>query len=120
MEAALSSPQVSTARSQATAEETLSLGNLEVDSSLFRLRIANRPVELSYFEFELMRMLSEQPDRVLPYDTLTNGLWSATGRNETRRLQVLVHRLRAKLVGSHPYNVETVRGRGYGLVARSR
>ena len=111
---------MTTARRSAAVEEVLSLGNLEVDSSLFRLRIANRPVELSYYEFELMRILSDQPDRVLPYDALTGGLWNATGRNETRRLQVLVHRLRAKLVGSHPYGIETVRGRGYGLVSRGR
>ena len=111
---------MTTARRTTTAKEVLSLGNLEVDSSLFSLRIANRPVELSYFEFELIRVLSEQPDRILPYDVLTGALWSATGRNETRRLQVLVHRLRAKLTGSHPYNIETVRGRGYGLVSRSR
>jgi DNA-binding response OmpR family regulator len=111
---------MTTARRPANAEEVISLGNLEVDKGLFSLRIANRPVELSYFEFELLRILSEQPDRILPYDTLTGGLWNVTGRNETRRLQVLVHRLRAKLIGSHPYNIETVRGRGYGLVSRSR
>src|SRR5512134_409446 len=98
---------MTTARRSAAAEEALSLGNLEVDKGLFSLRIANRPVELSYFEFELIRILSAQPDRILPYDTLTGGLWSVTGRNETRRLQVLVHRLRAKLIGSHPYNIET-------------
>jgi DNA-binding response OmpR family regulator len=98
---------------------TISLGNLEIDHRVFGVRIAMRPVELSFFEFELMRVLSEQPDRILPYDALTNALWSATGRNETRRLQVLVHRLRAKLKGSQPYTIETVRGRGYGLVART-
>jgi DNA-binding response OmpR family regulator len=111
---------MTTARRSAAAEEVLSLGNLEVDNRLFSLRISNRPVELSYFEFELIRILSEQPDRILAFETLTGGLWSATGRNETRRLQVLVHRLRAKLTGSHPYSIETVRRRGYGLVSRGR
>jgi DNA-binding response OmpR family regulator len=98
----------------------ISLGNLEIDGRLFGVRIARRPVELSYYEYELIRVLSEQPDRVLSYVLLTNALWSATGRNETRRLQVLVHRLRAKLTGSQPYTIETVRGRGYGLVAKLR
>jgi DNA-binding response OmpR family regulator len=98
----------------------VSLGNLEIDGAVFRVRIAKRPVELSFFEYELMRVLSDQPDRILSYDTLTNQLWGATGRSQTRRLQVLVHRLRAKLVGSQPYNLETVRGRGYGLVTQLR
>jgi DNA-binding response OmpR family regulator len=87
---------------------------------VFRVRIAMRPVELSFYEYELMRVLGEQPDRILGYDTLTNLLWGGAGRNQTRRLQVLVHRLRVKLVGSHPYYLETVRGRGYGLVTRLR
>ena len=115
MEAAVSRPQLKPA-----ADVPISLGNLEIDDRLFGVRIARRPVELSFYEYELMRVFSEQPDRVLPYDTLTNALWSATGRNETRRLQVLVHRLRAKLTGSQLYNIETVRGRGYGLVAKLR
>jgi len=34
----------------------------------------------------------------------------------TRHLNVLVHRLRSKLAGSYPYWIETVRGRGYGLL----
>ena len=88
MEAAVSPPRLGT-----PAAATISLGNLEIDHNVFGVRIAMRPVELSFFEFELMRVLSEQLDRVLPYDALTNVLWSATGRNETRRLQVLVHRL---------------------------
>jgi DNA-binding response OmpR family regulator len=106
--------------SRSLGEPLISLGNLEIDSSVYRLRIAKRPVELSFYEYELMRVLSDQPDRILPYDTLTQVLWGATGRNQTRRLQVLVHRLRAKLVGSQPYNLETVRGRGYGLVTQLR
>jgi DNA-binding response OmpR family regulator len=91
------------------------LGNLEVFPGL-RVRIAKRPVVLSFHEHELMRVLTDQPDRILPYEALTNLLWGASGRSQTRRLQVLVHRLRGKLAGSQPYSLETVRGRGYGLV----
>ena len=100
--------------------DQLALGNLTLDSGVFLVRIANRPVELSYYEFELMRVLAAQPDRIIPYDGITSALWGASGHSKTRRLQVLVHRLRSKLSGSHPYSIETVRGRGYGLVAKLR
>jgi DNA-binding response OmpR family regulator len=116
VEAALSQPQ----SSQNGRVDELALGNLIVDAGVFRVRIADRPVELSYYEFELIRVFSAQPDRILPYDSLTTALWSTSGHGATRRLQVLVHRLRSKLAGSHPYAIETVRGRGYGLVSRLR
>ena len=75
MEAAPSQPQ-SNGGAAAGRPDELSLGNLTVDSGVFLVRIANRPVELSYYEFELMRVLAAQPDRIIPYDGITSSLLS--------------------------------------------
>ena len=51
-------------------------------------------------------------DRVISVDMLTRALWHASGHVYVRRLNVVVHRPRAKLATSRPYQIESVRGRG--------
>lgn len=94
----------------------LTLGNVSVDLSTFKVTVGVRPARLTYQEFELLRYLADFRDRVVAFDVLSGLLWGSTGPKETRRLNVLVCRLRAKLRNSDPYRLETVRGRGYGLL----
>jgi len=92
------------------------LGNLEVNFDTYHVFIAERPVVLSYQEFELLRAFVSNIDHIISADVLTRALWQATGHTYVRRLNVVVHRLRAKLLNSRPYQIESVRGRGYGLL----
>lgn len=98
----------------------LSLGNLSVDLATFKVTVGMKPTDLTYQEFELLRHLVDFRNRVISFDVLSGLLWGSTGPRETRRLNVLVCRLRSKLRSSFPYRVETVRGRGYGLLGGSR
>lgn len=95
----------------------LALGNVSIDLSTFKVSVGTGPANLTYQEFELLRYLADLRDRVVSFDALSDYLWGSTGPKETRRLNVLVCRLRTKLRGSHPYQLETVRGRGYGLIS---
>lgn len=95
----------------------LSVGNIELDLTTFRVNVGHRPANLSYQEFELLRYLAGLPDRVASFDILSSFLWGSQGQKENRRLNVLACRLRTKLAGSAPYRLETVRGRGYGLLS---
>ena len=95
----------------------LQLGNVQVDLATFKVSVGQRPANLTYQEFELLRYLADFRDRVVAFDVLSGLLWSSTGPKETRRLNVLVCRLRTKLRNSDPYRLETVRGRGYGLLS---
>jgi DNA-binding response OmpR family regulator len=103
----------------ATASTRLDVGNIELDLSTFRVSVGARPANLSYQEFELLRHLAGFPDRVTSFSALSGFLWGSQGQKENRRLNVLVCRLRSKLAGSAPYRLETVRGRGYGLLSDS-
>ena len=94
----------------------LTLGNVNVDLATYKVTVAARPANLTYQEFELLRYLVDFRDRVVSFDVLSGLLWGSTGPRETRRLNVLVCRLRSKLRNSFPYRLETVRGRGYGLI----
>jgi DNA-binding response OmpR family regulator len=108
----LAAPNVQTL-SSATV---LSIGNLSVNLDNYRVAIGGDIVDLTYHEIELLHLLMENADRVLSYETLARSIWGNAERVTTRHLNVLVHRLRSKLAGSKPYWIETVRGRGYGLL----
>jgi len=92
------------------------LGNLTLNLSNFRLTLDGRPVALTFHELELLRLFFEQPDRIITYQELCEGLWGESHHAAVRHLNVLVHRLRTKLPNTYPYAIETVRGRGYGLL----
>ncbi len=95
----------------------LRAGNVVVDLDGFRVIVGDAPIDLTFQEFELLRIFVSQPDSIVLYDELALALWGAVGGRKRLRLGVLLCRLRAKLAGSHPYRFETVRGRGYGLLA---
>jgi DNA-binding response OmpR family regulator len=94
----------------------VSVGNITVNLDSYRVAVDGDIVDLTYHEIELLHLLMENADRILSYDTLTRSIWGVSERFTTRHLNVLVHRLRTKLAGSKPYWIETVRGRGYGLL----
>jgi DNA-binding response OmpR family regulator len=103
-------------RETALQDGLIELGNIVLQTESFRVYLEGRALELTYKEFELLRLFGEQPGRVLAYDLLTRELWGLSGHQAMRRLNVLVHRLRSKLESAAPYAIETVRGRGYGLL----
>jgi DNA-binding response OmpR family regulator len=98
-------------------EQTLQIGNVSVDLATFKAFVEVSPVNLTFQEFELLRYLADSRDRVVSFDALSSLLWGSPGPKHKRRLNVVVCRLRNKLRGSHPYRLETVRGRGYGLLS---
>jgi DNA-binding response OmpR family regulator len=97
-------------------QTVISIGNLSVNLDNYRVAISGDIVDLTYHEIELLHLFMENADRILSYEFLAQSIWGNAERVTTRHLNVLVHRLRNKLAGSNPYWIETVRGRGYGLL----
>src|SRR5436190_12050989 len=101
---------------ESAPQSVYTLGNLTLNLENFRLAIDEAVVDLTYLEIELLRLLFLKPNAVITYEDITTMLWQRTNRASARHLNVLIHRLRIKLAGSYPYAIETVRGRGYGLL----
>ena len=101
---------------EAQLDETV-YGNVRVNTATFAVFVRDKAVDLTFYEFELLRLLCREVDRIVKYDTLCQSLWHSIGQRERRRLSVAICRLRSKLEASWPYKVETVRGRGYGFIA---
>lgn len=74
--------------------------------------VADRPVELTRLEFELLAQLLRHPDRAFKRDELLSAVWNYPGNVETRTLDKHVESLRRKL-GPAGGLVQTVHGVGY-------
>jgi len=90
-------------------------GGLVADFDAVAVSVNGQPVRLTRREFELLRFLIENRNRVLSRDRLLERVWGYDRFIETRSVDVHVGRLRAKL-GTAGARIETVVGLGYRFV----
>jgi two-component system, OmpR family, alkaline phosphatase synthesis response regulator PhoP len=90
-------------------------GRLAIDFEAVSVRVSGAPVRLTKREFELLRFLVENRNRVLSRDRLLERVWGLDRQVETRSVDVHVGRLRGKL-GTAGRQIETVIGMGYRFV----
>ncbi len=94
-------------------EHILRFGDLVIDLANYRVTIAGRNVELTFKEYELLRFLASNRDRVFSRETLLNRVWGYDYYGGSRTVDVHIRRLRAKIEdGSHTF-IETIRNVGY-------
>lgn len=89
--------------------------HLSADFEAVAIAVDGEPVRLTRREFELLRFLVENRNRVLSRDRLLERVWGYDRFIETRSVDVHVGRLRAKL-GNAGRQIETVVGLGYRFV----
>lgn len=96
-----------------TAE--LRLGDISLQPGTLEATLAGAPLPLTHQEFQLLALLAENADRLVPTETITYALWQDLHPRHSRQLGVLISRLRKKLAPCREYEIETVRKRGYRL-----
>jgi DNA-binding response OmpR family regulator len=89
--------------------------HLWADFDAVVVRVDGAAVRLTRREFELLRYLVQNRNRVLSRDRLLERVWGYDALVETRSVDVHVGRLRAKL-GPAGQQIETVVGLGYRFV----
>ena len=89
--------------------------HLRADFDAVSIAVDGGAVRLTRREFELLRFLVENRNRVLSRDRLLERVWGYDRFIETRSVDVHVGRLRAKL-GNAGRQIETVVGLGYRFV----
>jgi DNA-binding response OmpR family regulator len=98
------------------ASEALYRGrHLVADFDAVDVTVDGTPVRLTRREFELLRFLVQNRNRVISRDRLLERVWGYENAVETRSVDVHVGRLRAKL-GAASNQIETVVGLGYRFV----
>ena len=89
--------------------------HLLADFDAVAISVDGQSVRLTRREFELLRYLVENRNRVLSRDRLLERVWGYDRLIETRSVDVHVGRLRGKL-GEAGKQIETVVGLGYRFV----
>jgi two-component system KDP operon response regulator KdpE len=72
-------------------------GGLEVDLAQRRVTVDSVEVHLTPTEWDLVKLFTSQPDRVLTDRTIMAAVWGASYRAQAHSLHVYVARLRKKL-----------------------
>lgn len=98
----------------------LKIGDLTVNPENYQVYVRDRPLDLTYKEFELLKFLAQRPGRVCDRDLLLREVWGYDYYGGTRTVDVHIRRLRAKLGSEHEALIETIRNVGYRLVPRPR
>lgn len=106
-------------RHQVDASNILKCGNLTMDLANYTVHVGGRPTDLTYKEYELLRFLATNPDRVFGRDQLLNKVWGYDFYGGARTVDVHIRRLRAKIEDKHTTFIETVRNVGYRFRAHS-
>ena len=95
-------------------ENVLKAGGLEVDMDSHGVTVDGQRVNLTYKEFEVLRLLMAHPNKVYTRDQLYEAVWGMDFVGETRTVDMHIRTLRQKL-GSYGVLIETVRNVGYLL-----
>jgi two-component system catabolic regulation response regulator CreB len=104
-------------KSDAKAGPALVAGPLRIDEERHRVDYCGRAVELSRYEFGILRLLMQRPGRVYTRDELMAKVWTDGSESFDRTVDAHIKSLRAKLKAIEPgiEPVRTVRGSGYAL-----
>lgn len=96
-------------------EERIRFGSFELDLLAHRLTTAGKIVPLTSGDFDLLRVLSAHPNRVLDRDRILDLLTGAERSPFDRSIDVRVTRLRSKIEAdpADPVYIKTVWGKGY-------
>ncbi len=101
-------------------DERIETDGLKIDLARREVVVHDKPVQLTYVEFELLRTLASHAGRVYTREQLLQALWGGSDYREPRTIDVHVRHLREKLErDAHaPEFVLTVRGVGYRFRSR--
>ena len=110
----LTTVSATTVRPEVVVYDALAL-NLET----YQASIADRPLDLTYMEYELLKFLAQNPGKVFSREMLLSRVWGYDYYGGARTVDVHVRRLRAKLGEEYADLIQTVRSVGYRF-GRSR
>ena len=94
--------------------ETLSAGPLVMDADRHEVTVNGTAVELTRREFDLLKYLLENKERVISRESLLDNVWGFDFVGETNAVDVYIRFLRSKIDEAFDIKlIHTVRGVGY-------
>lgn len=90
----------------------LKLDDLVLDHERHAVTVNNEPVDLTYKEYELLRLLMGSQGIVMTREVIMRSVWDTDFEGETRTVDMHIKTLRHKL-GEYGSRIKTVRNVGY-------
>lgn len=100
--------------SASAATRQVTVNNVMIDLDRHEVRANGNPVELTNYEFELLKILMENRNIVLDRERLIGEIWGYDYDGETNVVDVYIRHLRTKIDDRYGISlIQTVRGVGY-------
>lgn len=102
----------------ATPPSTLQYGGLVIAPGSRSVSFGSRSADLTTFEFDVLYFLAQHPGEVFTYEQIFDQIWKAPVNKGLKSLQMMIVRIRQKLLDicpEHEY-IQTVRRKGYLFV----
>ena len=93
--------------------EIVEYGDLVLNLETYQAAFGDRPLDLTYMEYELLKFFATHPGKVFTREQLLSRVWGYEYYGGARTVDVHVRRLRAKLGEEHANLIQTVRSVGY-------
>ena len=104
-------------RSGRDEESLMACGCIRLDKERRMVYVDKEPVELTYKEFELLRLLMRNQGIVISREVIMDRVWGTSFEGESRTIDVHVRTLRQKLGGAGA-QIRTIRNVGYLIEAK--
>ena len=98
--------------SDAKEEKSLTMGDLLLDNEKRMVYVGEEQVDLTFKEYELLKLLMQDAGIVTPRDTILDRVWGTDFEGESRTLDMHIKTLRQKLKNDGKF-IKTVRNVGY-------
>ena len=95
-------------------EKILKVDEILMDDERHQVYVSDKPCELTFKEYELLRLLMQNRGIVLSRDVIMDRIWDMSCDVESRTLDVHLKTLRAKL-GDSARHIKTIRNVGYRM-----
>jgi len=97
-------------------DQVFTFADLKVNSATRQVWRANREIQLTAKEYDLLELFMRHPQQVLTRDQIYEQIWGYDFGGESNIIEVYIRYLRAKLeANGEPRLIQTVRGVGYSL-----
>jgi two-component system copper resistance phosphate regulon response regulator CusR len=107
-------------RGAARGDNTLRIGDLELNVARRRVLRGTRTIELTAKEFALLQLLASRAGEVLSRTQIASHVWDMNFDSDSNVVEVAIRRLRAKIDDPFPTKlIHTLRGMGYVLEDRA-
>ena len=97
---------------QTGAEDVLSAGGIVIDKAAHLATVDDKPMDLSFKEFELLTYFLENQGIALSREKILNSVWNYDYFGDARTIDTHVKKLRSKMGDKGEY-IRTVWGMGY-------